>query len=114
MTSDIAGWVVEFRGCTEKDADCHCGQFEVAQEGRPAQQVEVLTTMQIEHILAGEMGKTALTDDERSVILATAGLHLIEHCIQEDGRVPPVLHLTGMIFRSRGAERRLLQECGLL
>ena len=114
MTSEIPGWVIEFRGCTEKVPDCHLGQFEVAQQGAPAQQVEVLTTVQIEHILAGEMGKAALTDDERSIILATAGLHLIEQCIQRDGHVPPVLHLTGQLFRSQGAGRRLLQECGLL
>ena len=41
MTSEIPGWVIEFRGCTEKVPDCHFGQFEVAQQGARAQQVEV-------------------------------------------------------------------------
>jgi hypothetical protein len=114
MTPDIAGWSIEFQGCTEKEVDCRCGHFEVTPEGGPSQLVEVLTTAQIEHILAGELGKSELSDEERGLILSTAGRHLIEQCIREEGHVPPVLHLTGMIFRSQGAERRLLQESGLL
>ena len=74
----------------------------------------MLTTMQIEHILAGEMGKKTLSDDEREIILALAGKQLIEQCIEQEGHVPPVLYLSGQIFMSEGAERRLLQECGLL
>ena len=114
MTWEMSGWSIQFRGCVEKEPDCPCGKFEVSRENEPAREVEVLTTAQIEHILAGEMGKKALSDDEREVILAVAGRHLIEQCIEEQGHVPSVLYLSGQIFRSPGAERRLLQECGLI
>jgi hypothetical protein len=114
MSWEMSGWNVSFHGCTEKAPDCHTGKFDVARQGEPARQVEVMTTAQIEHILAGEMGKKALSDDEREIILAVAGKHLIEQCIEEEGRIPPVLYLSGQIFMSEGAERRLLEECGLI
>lgn len=114
MTWEISGWVINYFGCREKDPDCHAGKFEVFRAEGPAQEVEVLTTMQVEHILAGEMGKQALSDDERGIILSVAGKHLIEECIERDGHVPAVLYLSGQLFRSEGAERRLLEECGLM
>ena len=113
MTWEMSGWTVSFQGCTEKDPDCHMGKFEIAHQGENARQVEVLTTSQIEHILAGELGKRELSDEEREIILAVAGRHLIEQCIEE-GHVPPVLYLSGQLFMLEGAERRLLQECGLI
>lgn len=114
MTWEMSGWTVSFQGCTEKDLDCHAGKFEIVRSGESPRQVEVLTTSQIEHILAGEMGKKTLSDEEREIILSVAGKHLIEQCIEQEGRVPSVLYLTGQIFFSEGAERRLLQECGLI
>ena len=114
MTWEISGWVIRYYGCTEKDPDCHMGKFEVFHAEGPAQEVEVLTTMQIEHILAGEMGKQSLSDEERGIILAVAGKQLIEECIERDGQVPTVIYFSGQIFRSEGAERRLLEECGLM
>ena len=114
MAWEMSGWTVSFYGCTEKDADCHAGKFEVARPGEPARQVEVLTTSQIERILAGEMGRKELSDDEREIILSVAGKHLIEQCIEQEGHVPSVLYLTGQILLSEGAGRRLLQECGLI
>jgi hypothetical protein len=110
----MSGWAVNFHGCTEKAPDCHAGKFEIVRPGEGARQVEVLTTSQIEHILAGEMGKKTLSDEEREIILSVAGKHLIEQCIEQEGHVPAVLYLTGQIFLSEGAERRLLQECGLI
>ena len=114
MAWEMSGWTVSFYGCTEKDADCHAGKFEVVRPGEPARQVEVLTTSQIERILAGEMGRKELSDDEREIILSVAGKQLIEQCIEREGRVPSVLYLTGQILLSEGAGRRLLQECGLI
>ena len=114
MAWEMSGWTVSFYGCTEKDADCHAGKFEVVRPGEPSRQVEVLTTSQIERILAGEMGKRVLSDEERETILSVAGKHLIEQCIEQEGRIPPVLYLTGQILLSEGAGRRLLQECGLI
>jgi len=114
MTWEKSGWTVSFSGCAEKDPDCHAGRFEVVRTDEAARQVEVLTTSQIERILAGEMGKKALSDEEREIILAVAGKHLIEQCIEQEGRVPPVLYLSGQILMSEGAGRRLLQECGLI
>lgn len=114
MTWEMSGWTVSYYGCTQKDPDCHAGRFQVARADEPARQVEVLTTMQIEHILAGEMGKKALSDEEREIILSVAGKHLIEQCIEQGGRVPSVLYLSGQILLSEGAGRRLLQECGLI
>lgn len=113
MTWEMSGWTVSFSGCTEKDPDCHAGKFVVARSDEPARQVEVLTTMQIERVLAGEMGKKALSDEEREIILSVAGKRLIEQCIQE-GHVPSVLYLSGQILISEGGSRRLLQECGLI
>ncbi len=114
MTWEMSGWVVSFQGCAEKGPDCHMGKFQiVGPGGEVSRDVEVLTTMQIEHILAGELGKTELSNDEREIILAIGGRHLIEQCIQE-GHVPPVLYLSGQLFMTEGAERRLLQECGLI
>ena len=114
MTWEMGGYTVSFQGCTEKELDCHAGKFYVARSGEQPREVEVLTTSQIEHILAGEMGRRQLSDDEREIILSVAGKHLIEQCIEREGHIPEVLHLTGQILMSEGAARRLLQECGLL
>jgi hypothetical protein len=114
VTRDPSAWSIEYQGWIEKQPDCTCGVFEVTQQGEQPQRVEVLTTTQIERMLAREMGKEALSEEERSRLLATAGRHLISECIEQEGRVRPLLYLTGQIFRSRGAERRLLEECGLL
>jgi hypothetical protein len=114
MTWEMSGWTVSFQGCAEKDLDCHAGKFEIVRPGETSRQVEVLTTSQIEHILAGEMGKKTLSDEEREIVLSVAGRKLIEQCIEQEGRVPSVLYLSGQIFLSEGAERRLLQECGLI
>ena len=46
--------------------------------------------------------------------MSVAGRQLIEECIAERGHADPVLLLTSQIFRLPGAEKRLLQECGLL
>jgi hypothetical protein len=113
MTWEMSGWVVSFQGCTEKDPDCHMGRFEVTRPGESPEQVEVLTTLQIEHILAGELGKRELSDEEREIIIAVAGRHLIEQCIEE-GNVPPTLYLSGQLFMTEGAAMRLLEECGLI
>ena len=114
MTRDVSEWNIEYRGCVERQPDCSCGIFEVAMSGGEPQHVEVLTPVQIERMLAREMGKEALSEEERSLILAAAGTNLIRESIEQDGRVRPLLYLTGQIFRSRGAERRLLEQCGLL
>lgn len=114
MSTHLSEWSIEFHGCFEKDVDCNCGVFRVRRLDEPEQRVEVLTTVQIEQMLAKVIGKDALSDHERSALLATAGRHLIEDCIHHDGRVQPLLFLTGEIFHSRGAERRLLQESGLI
>lgn len=114
MSTHLSEWTIEFQGCFEKDVDCNCGVFRVRRLDEPEQRVEVLTTVQIERMLAKFMGKDALDDQERSLLLATAGRRLIEDCIHREGNVQPLLYLTGEIFRSRGAERRLLQESGLI
>jgi hypothetical protein len=114
MTWEMSGYTVNFQGCTEKDVDCHAGRFRVAREGESPHEVEVLTTSQTEHILAGELGKRELSDEEREIILSVGGKRLIELCIEQEGHVPPVLYLGGQIFLSEGAERRLLRECGLI
>lgn len=114
MSTHLSDWTIEFQGCFEKDVDCNCGVFCVRRLDGPEQRVEVLTTVQIERMLAKVIGKEALNDQERAVLLATAGRRLIEDCIHRDGHVQPLLYLTGEIFRSRGAERRLLRESGLI
>jgi len=114
VVRDPSAWSIEYEGWLEKQPDCTCGVFTVTQQGEDPQRVEVMTTVQIEGMLAREMGKEALSDDERSRLLEGAGRRLISECIEQEGRVRPMLYLTGQIFRSRGAERRLLEECGLL
>ena len=114
MSWEMSGWTVSFHGCTEKAPDCHTGKFDIRRGDEPAREVEVMTTMQIEHILAGELGKEALSDEEREIVLAVGGRQLIEQCLEQEGRIPPVLYLSGQILMSEGAERRLLQDCGLL
>jgi hypothetical protein len=114
MPEDISGRSIRFEGCAQECAECDTARFAVVEEGRPPLRVEVRITAQIEGILGREMGKRELTEQEREAILSLAGRRLIEECLRERGRVDPVLLLTSQIFRERGAERRLLRECGLI
>jgi hypothetical protein len=114
MPEDVSGRSIRFEGCTQECAECDTARFAVVEEGRPPLRVEVRITAQIEGILAREMGKRELTEQEREAILSLAGRRLIEECLREHGHVDPVVLLTSQIFRERGAERRLLRECGLI
>jgi hypothetical protein len=114
MAEDVPGRTIRFEGCAQEAAECNAARFALVQEGSPALQVEVRITAQIESILAREMGKRELTQQEREAILSLAGHRLIEECLRERGRVDPVLLLTSQIFREHGSERRLLRECGLI
>ena len=114
MPEDVSGHSIRFEGCARESAECDAARFAVVEEGRPPLRVEVRITAQIESILAREMGKRELTEQERETILSVAGRRLIEECLRERGRVDPLLLLTSQIFRERGAERRLLRECGLV
>ena len=71
------------------------------------------TTAQIEHILAGEVGKEALAGRDREAILSVAGRQLIEECLADEGAVEPLLFLDSRLFRVPGAERGLLEKCRL-
>ena len=113
MADDISRWSIRFEGCTRESAECDTALFDVVEEAKPPLRVEVRITAQIESILAREMGRRELTEQEREAILSTAGRRLIEECLRERGHVDPVLLLTSEIFRQHGAERRLLRECGL-
>ena len=114
MPEDVSRWVIEFEGCAEESPECHAGFFGVARESEPGLSVEVRVTAQIEGLLARLLGKESLTAKDREAILSVAGRHLIEDCLSRAGKVDTVLLLTSEIFRSHGAERRLLRECGLL
>jgi hypothetical protein len=114
MPEDVSGRSIRFEGCARESAECDAARFAVAEEGRPPLRVEVRITAQTESILAREMGKRELTEQEREAILSVAGRRLIEECLRERGRVDPLLLLTSQIFREHGAERRLLRECGLI
>jgi hypothetical protein len=114
MPEDVSGWSIRFEGCARESAECDAARFAVIEEGRPPLPVEVRITAQIESILAREMGKRELTEQEREAILAVAGRRLIDGCLRERGHVDPVLFLTSQIFREHGAERRLLRDCGLI
>ena len=114
MSEDVSRWVIEFEGCGEESPECHAGFFGVARGSEPSLSVEVRVTAQIERLLARQLGKDTLTVQEREAVLSVAGRHLIEECLAREGKVDAVLLLTSQVFRSRGAERRLLQECGLL
>jgi len=114
MPEDVSGHSIRFEGCARESAECDAARFAVVEEGRPPLRVEVRITAQIESILAREMSKRELTQQEREAILSVAGRRLIEECLQERSRVEPVLFLTSQLFREPGAERRLLRECGLL
>ena len=114
MAPDISRWSIQFEGCARESAECDTAHFDVVEEGKSPLRVEVRITAQIESILAREMGRRQLTEEEREAILSTAGRHLVEECLRERGRVDPVLLLTSQIFRQRGAERRLLRECRLI
>jgi hypothetical protein len=105
---------IRFEGCSEESAECHTARFALIEAGKPQVQVEVRITVQIEGILAREMGKQDLTQQEREAILSLAGRRLIEDCLRERGRVDPVLLLTSQVFHEHGAEKRLLRECGLI
>ena len=109
-----AGWTVTFRGCDQAHTDCDTARFEVTAPAGTTSSVEVRTTAQIEQILARELGKDRLTVRDREAILAVAGHQLIEGSVAQEGAVEPLLFLDSRLFRVPGAERRLLQECGLL
>jgi hypothetical protein len=114
MPEDVSGRSIRYEGCTQECAECDTARFAVVEEGRPPLPVEVRITGQIESILAREMGKRELAQQEREAILAVAGRQLIEECLREHGHVDRVVLLTSQIFREAGAERRLLRECGLI
>jgi hypothetical protein len=114
MPEDVSGRSISFEGCTQECAECDTARFAVVEEGKPALRVEVRITAQIEGILAREMGKRELTQQEREAIVSVAGRRLIEECLRERGRVDPVLLLTSQLFREPGAEHRLLRDCGLI
>jgi hypothetical protein len=114
MPEDVSRRSILFEGCARESTECDAARFAVIEEGRPPLRVEVRITAQIESILAREMGKRELTEQEREAILSLAGRRLIEECLRERGRVDPLLFLTSQLFREPGAERRLLRECGLI
>jgi hypothetical protein len=114
MAADVSKWTIEFAGCAQESPECDAGLFSVSGAGKGPLEVEVRVTSQIESILARELGKKALTEGEREKIVSVAGRRLIEECLAKEGRVDPVVLLTSQIFRLPGAEKRLLQECGLL
>jgi len=114
MAEDASACTIRFEGCSRQDAECDTASFVVAEEGRQPLQVEVRVTAQIESILAREMGKRELTDQQREAILSVAGRRLIEECLRERGRIEPMLFLTSQLFREPGAGKRLLRECGLV
>jgi hypothetical protein len=114
MPEDVSGWSIRFEGCARETAECDTARFAVVEQGREPLRVQVRITAQIESILAREMGKRELTEQEREAILSLAGRRLIDECLRERGRVDPVLFLTSQIFREHGAERRLLRDCGLV
>jgi hypothetical protein len=114
MPEDVSGRSISFEGCTQECAECDTARFAVVEEGKPALRVEVRITAQIEGILAREMGKPELAQQEREAILSVAGRQLIEESLREHGHVDRVVLLTSQIFREPGAERRLLQDCGLI
>lgn len=114
MAEDISRWSIRFEGCARESAECDTALFDVVEEAKSPLRVEVRITAQIESILAREMGRRELTEQDREAILSTAGRRLIEECLRERGHVDPVLLLTSEIFRQHGAERRLLRECGLI
>lgn len=103
-----------FLGCEESaGTDRDCGYFSVRYQDRE-QRVEVRTTVQIEQILAHELGKSHLSRAEREAILSVGGRQLIEGCLERGQPLEPVILLDSRIFRTPGAERRLLRDCGLL
>jgi len=114
MAENASGRSIHFEGCARESVECDTARFAVVEEGRAPLGVQVRITEQIESILAREMGKRELTEQEREAILSLAGRRLIEECLRERGRLDPVLLLTSQIFREPGAERRLLRECGLI
>jgi hypothetical protein len=114
MAENVSGRTIRFEGCAQESAECSAARFAVVQEGNPPLRVEVRITALIESILAREMGKQELTQQEREAILSLAGHRLIEDCLRERGHVEPVLLLTSQVFREPGAEKRLLRECGFI
>lgn len=114
MAAAPTGWTIVFLGCGRAQQDCDSAKFEVQRADGIPFTVEVRTTAQIEHILAREVGKEALAGRDREAILSVAGRQLIEECLADEGAVEPLLFLDSRLFRLPGAERRLLQECGLV
>ena len=114
MGANVVGWTMVFRGCEAVRDDCAAARFDVTSPQGAVTSVEVRTTAQIEHILARELGKSALDAREREAILSVAGRQLIEACLADEGAAEPLLFLDSRLLRAPGAERRLLQECGLL
>ncbi|OGO51182.1 MAG: hypothetical protein A2148_08915 [Chloroflexi bacterium RBG_16_68_14] len=114
MAAASTGWTVVFRGCEQAQQDCDSARFQVTPPQGKSITIEVRTTAQIEQILARELGKQALDAREREAILSPAGRRLIEERLEEKGQVEPLLFLDSRLFRASGAERRLLEQCGLL
>ena len=114
MGAERAGWKIAMTGFQQVEQDCDSARFEVTAPRGEAVAVEVRTTAQVEHILARELGKEALSAGDREAILAVAGRWLIDELIEHGGAVDPLLLLDSRLFQVPGAERRLLQECGLI
>lgn len=105
---------IVFLGCEEAaGTDRDCGYFSVRYQGRE-QRVEVRTTAQIEQILAHELGKDHLSPAEREAVLSVGGYQLIRRYLEQGRPLEPVILLDSRLFLTPGAERRLLQACGLL
>lgn len=114
MAAEVSGWAIVFRGCDELRGDCSAARFDVTPPGGVLTTVEVRTTVQIEHILALELGKEQIDAPAREAILSVAGRQLIEAQLADGKAIEPLICLDSRLFRLPGAERRLLQECGLL
>lgn len=114
MGAASTGWTVTFRGCEQTDDDCDAAWFEAAAPQGDVLEVEVRTTAQIEQILARELGKSNLERGDREAILSVAGRQAIDEALAERGEVSSRLYLDSRLFRTPGAGRRLLRECGLL
>jgi len=113
MAGAPAGWTITFLECKRAQHGLRLRSLRSPVAGRPPARVEVHTTAQIEHILAGEVGNEALAGRDREAILSVAGRQLIEECLAEEGAVEPLLFLDSRLFRVPGAERRLLEVCRL-
>jgi hypothetical protein len=83
MAEDVSGRTIRFEGCARESDECGTARFSVVEAARPPRQVEVRITAQIEGILAREMGRRELTQQEREAGLSVGGRRLIEACLRE-------------------------------